>query len=98
MLELFVISLFLGQLGAVWGEILSAPGFLFDPYIKLIDKLPDWLKKPLGFCSYCMIGQIAVWLFICLSWGDYNAISHVFFVANSIFFVDIFNKMLRYGN
>lgn len=95
MLELFVLSVFIGQFGAVWGEILSAPGFIFDPYIKLIDRLPDLLKKPLGFCSYCMIGQIALWLFIFLSWDNYSLIIHIAFITNSIFFTDIFSKILR---
>jgi hypothetical protein len=97
MLNLLIISILIGQFGAVWGEILTAPGFIFDWYIRLIDKLPDYVKKPIGWCHYCFAGQIALfaYLYIC---GDYNIFLHIIFIINAIFFTDIFTKILRYGN
>ena len=96
MLELFLISIFIGMFGAVWGEILSAPGFIFDWYIKLIDPLPKYIKNPIGYCSYCMVGQIALWFYV--FYADYNFIIHVFFIINTILFTDLFNKILRWRN
>ena len=121
MLKLFIISVLIGQFGAIWGEILTAPGFIFDWYIKLINNLPNWIKKPIGWCHYCFAGQIALFLFVFLVidynlllhiflMSDYNLLLHIFlvsdynlllniaFITNTIFFTDIFTKILRYGS
>jgi hypothetical protein len=97
MLKLFIISVLIGQFGAIWGEILTAPGFIFAWYIKLINNLPDWIKKPIGWCHYCFAGQISLFVFIFLA-SDYNLLAHIVFITNTIFFTDIFTKILRYGS
>jgi hypothetical protein len=93
MLTLFLISISLGIFGAVWGEILTAQGFILDSYIKLLERIPDWLKKPLGYCSYCLVGQLA--LIGGFFMPEYSIILHVFLIVYSIFFTDIFTKILR---
>jgi len=93
MLTLFLISISLGVFGAVWGEILTAQGFILDSYVKFLERFPDWIKKPLGYCSYCLVGQLA--LMCGFFMPEYNPILHVFFIVYSIFFTDIFTKILR---
>lgn len=94
MLELFIISVLIAQLCGVFGEILSAPGFIFDWYIRLIDNLPKWIKNPIGYCSYCMAGQLSLWLYLYFM-HDYCIFIHVAFIINTIFFTHIINKILR---
>ena len=31
-------------------------------YGRLLGKLPGWLGKPLGLCSICFTGQLALWI------------------------------------
>lgn len=53
----------------VFCEILTAEGNIFYWYRLQIDKLPMWLYKPLGGCTVCYSGQVALWGSLALSYG-----------------------------
>lgn|GEM_PF-1219655 len=31
-------------------------------YARFLNRLPEWLGKPLGLCSKCFAGQLALWV------------------------------------
>ena len=40
---------------------LLEPEMIFGWYGRIINRLPDWLFKPLGGCNICFGGQLAFW-------------------------------------
>lgn len=68
--------------GVAISRIITQPGEILSFYWNLIDKLPDWLNKPLGGCSKCFTGQLAFWLYIYLY--DYNLVYHLLFTLSAI--------------
>ncbi len=56
MLTLTILSLILGFVGhgiAIFFEYTFDEGMIFHWYNNLIEKLPEWLYKPLGGCIIC---------------------------------------------
>ena len=74
---------------------LGEPGMIFAWYQKLINKLPDWLCKPLGGCSYCLTGQVSLWYFIIAK--PFNLFELLFFVSLSIFLISIYETIWNSG-
>ena len=74
--------------------VMGEPGMIFSFYQKLIDKLPDWLYKPLGGCSYCFTGQVSLWYFIITQ--KFDILELLFFVSLSIFFVKIYSTIWNF--
>ena len=77
--------------------VLTQPEMIFHFYWKLIDKLPDWLYKPLGGCLVCFSGQVSFWFFLITHFKTYNPFYHIFFVCAVIFAVLIYDKLIDYG-
>ena len=75
---------------------LCEPGMIFSFYLKLIDKLPIYLKKPLGYCLYCFEGQVCFWTYIIAYHSDYNLLDHLFFTSLGIFLSSIYDKIWSY--
>ena len=61
----------------VWVNILMQPGNIFNCYNKLIEKVPEWLYKPLGGCDYCFTGQVALWYFLFYYGFDFLIIPYI---------------------
>jgi len=61
---------------------------IFEFYGRLLDRLPEWLGHPLGRCSYCMGGQIALWYFIFFI-PEYDFLIHLSFTAATIFLIHL---------
>ena len=56
-LAVVLLSLFEeGNIFAFWGRILNRR-----------PSLPDWIRKPLGYCPRCFAGQLGFWFGICIS-------------------------------
>ncbi len=72
---------------------LTEPGMIFSFYAKLIEPLPTWIRNPLGWCEYCITGQVALWYFLVTHFKDYNFIEHLFFTSFSIFLISIFDRL-----
>jgi len=82
-LELLYKGLFIAVFSTVFTFNLTAEGSILSWWDKLIQRLPAWLEKPLGGCSYCMAGQIALWYYFFLE--DYSFVNHIFFITATIF-------------
>ena len=78
-----------GILGWVYVMILCDDDMVFGFMNRL--RLPKWVAKVLRDCEYCVAGQIALWFYIALSWGDYNVIEHLLTIGVSIFTVEVIN-------
>jgi len=63
-------------------------------YLRLNSVLPKWLFNPLIGCVYCNAGQLALWSYFFLC-SEYNIFYHIFFISNTIFLVEIFNKKIN---
>ena len=61
-LTIFQISAF----SVVFAEMLTAPKMIFERYGRWLESLEVTRPKlayPLGYCSKCLSGQIALWMF-----------------------------------
>ena len=48
-----------------WSSVITQEGMVFG-FIRRF-KLPEWLKKPMYSCAYCVSGQMALWLFLSMN-------------------------------
>ena len=74
---------------------MGEPGMIFAPYQQLINRLPLWLNKPLGGCTYCLTGQMALWYFVITR--PFSIIELLFFISLSIFLTSIYEMIWNYG-
>lgn len=88
MLDLFTYAFLFAAFAIVFCEVLTDTGMILAWYIKLIDRLPEWLNKPLGNCIYCFGGQVALWGYLIKN--DYKLVEHILFITLTIFFIHIF--------
>lgn len=88
---LILISIF----AWVFTNILIEPDMIFGKYPILLEKYikKDFLMKPLGMCSYCFGGQIALWY----SLFNYESIHVLIFnVVCVILTIKILNLLNNY--
>jgi hypothetical protein len=74
---------------------LGEPEMIFAPYQKLLNRLPLWIAKPLGACSYCITGQVSLWYFVFTK--PFNILELLFFVSLSVFLISIYENIWNYG-
>ena len=58
------LSLLIAIFAVVLNRYLIEDEGILEFYGRLIDRLPDYLNYPLGRCSYCFAGQVALWVYI----------------------------------
>jgi hypothetical protein len=76
--------------------VCGEPDMIFAWYQRLINKLPNWLYKPLGGCAKCLTGQVALWYFLFTQ--PFNLLELLFFISLSILFTSILTKLWQiYG-
>ena len=92
---IFLTSILIGIAAYVFTNILIDPDMIFGWYYDLIDKLPEWLAKPLGKCEYCLAGQLSMWYYLVKYFNNYDLVQHILFVSLSIFIVELINKHLK---
>ena len=90
MIELLKISLV-----AYIFTVLTWEGKIFHFYRKLIDRLPDWLFKPLGGCHMCFTGQVCFWYYLIFIDG-YNFFDHLFFASAGIFLSMAYHALYKF--
>lgn len=85
-INIIYYSIVISIISVVYVMILQQPGMLLDWWNNILNKMPDWISKPLGTCEYCFSGQVALWgyLFIWNNWIEW-----VFFTALTIFLTHI---------
>ena len=97
--EFYLLSLLIAIFSYVFCELLTEADMLLNWYYKLIDNIKGKIKYPLGYCSKCFAGQIALWVYFknfdYLSLNYY--ISHILFITLTIFITytisQIWNKI-----
>jgi len=87
-------AVIIGIAAWVFTLILIDTGMIFEKWWVVLNKLPDWLAKPLGKCEYCLAGQLAFWYYFTLS--GYNLFYHIGFISVAIFTVRMINEII-YG-
>ncbi len=75
-------------------NILAQPEMIFGWYADLIDRLPNWIAKPLGKCDLCLSGQLALWGYVVAFYDTYSVVVHYLVVLFSIFFLHVFKKLM----
>jgi len=88
-----LITLYIAIFAVVFCEMLITSGNIFAFYGRMIERLPDWITKPLGGCPKCMAGQIALWGYLLLP--GYKFLDHLVFVIVTIFLTEVLT--LIYG-
>lgn len=80
--------------------VMGEPEHIFAPYQRLINRLPNWLNKPLGSCFYCLTGEAALWIYLFTKPFNpaifSNWIDFLFFVSLSIFLTKIYSIIWNY--
>jgi len=89
-----LLSFYLSLSAWVFVNILQGEGMIFEKYSKLIEKLPEWIKNPLGACDFCMAGQFGLWGYFFT--GEYSFFEHLFFTVLTIFFIKLIDRVI-YG-
>lgn len=90
-------AVLIGVFSYVYAIILTKPGKLLSPIVKIIDpffmqngKFLKWIYDPIINCVYCNSGQVALWTYIFYYWGhEYNLFYHLGFISMSIMTVHI---------
>lgn len=88
-----VYGLLFSVIGYVFTEILLDDLLYF--YDRWLDKLPEWLQKPLGRCSVCFTGQLSLWGMMPFLRFNYESII-MYFGIISINMIIV--KILKHGN
>ena len=70
---------------------MGEPEMIFAWYQRLIDRLPLWLNKPLGGCTYCLTGQVSLWYFLFTK--PFDIIELLFFISLNIFLIKIYDLL-----
>jgi len=86
-MSLVFYAILVAVFAVVWSCILIDEDMIFGFYGKWIDRLPSKLSYPLGSCSYCFGGQVALWYYFFVD--DYRPDNHVFFVSMTILFIHL---------
>ena len=87
----------LGIFAYVFG-ILIQPEMILHFYYKLIDRLPDFLYRPLGGCNICFAGQCGLWGYLFTHLHSYDFFQHVFTICGTILVVMLLDKIIDYDS
>ena len=65
-------ALQIAAFAVVFSDLLTRPKMLFESYGKWLDRMEMTRPKlayPLGYCSKCLAGQLALWVFVFIADG-----------------------------
>lgn len=83
--------------GHVFTQILMQQGMLFERYqdalVTIEDRLGKMVSYPLGMCTKCFTGQVALWWFIATQ--PFNLTKLILFISFSIISTVAINKLLK---
>lgn len=85
------IFILIGISAYVFSRILIDPDMIFGIWNTILNKMPEWLAKPLGKCEYCLAGQLAFWYYLIYFFNEYDFVNHILYTSLSIFTVEIIN-------
>lgn len=99
-LSLYILSLKIAIVAYIYSDVLTEPGMIFNGLFHLLNRLPEWLFKPLIGCYKCVAGQMALWCYVPIYYSTTSSVlhcagNHIFFVSLTIFLTWIINKVYR---
>lgn len=96
---IYVYTVLFAALAIVYTEVLTAPGNILGWLDRLIHKwiTAEYLLKPLGDCTYCFGGQVALWGYFLIK-NDYKLLEHILFVGFTIFLIHIYKQITERWN
>jgi hypothetical protein len=71
--------------------ILGESGMIFNFWQRWIEKLPQWLYKPLGGCYKCLTGQAILHYYWITHLHNYNIVDQLFYPSFGILITIILN-------
>lgn len=80
-----LISILIAIAAFTYSEIITEPGEILSKPFQLLERLPEWLFKPLVGCCKCVAGQTALWLYPLYLCEAYDPIVHIWFVLQCVF-------------
>jgi len=97
---MIIAAILTGVVAWVFVFILMDTDMIFQKWWLVLNKLPQWLSKPLGACEFCFAGQLGFWYYLIheLIDGTYNAIYHIVFVSVAILTVRVLNHIFKDNN
>lgn len=89
----YLYTILFAALAIIYSEVLTAPGNMLGWLDKLIHKYikNEYILKPLGDCTYCLGGQLALWGYFLVK-TDYDWLQHILFVGFTIFLIHIYKQ------
>lgn len=78
MIKLHYISFACALIAYVYSTMLTKPDMILAGWYRFLDRTigNTLFFKPLINCFLCVSGQMALWAFLYLFWGDYVSICH----------------------
>ena len=85
-----IITLLAVSAGIGFNDIIQR-GEILEHYGRIIERLPEWLSKPLGACPECFAGQMALWFGFFYP-ESYDFVLHLTTIFTSITIVKLIEK------
>lgn len=94
MFVIYTYTVLFAAVAVVYTEVLTAPGNILGWFDKLIHRFitNEYILKPLGDCTYCFGGQVALWGYF-LVMSRYDWLEHILFVSFTIFIIHIYKQI-----
>jgi hypothetical protein len=91
MLEFIFRAFLVASIGYVFTHVLITYGNVLHFYSKLLEKIKyEFVRKPLGECTLCFTGQLALWSGLCM----FDYIYIIPFICTSILFVIVLENKI----
>ncbi len=87
MVDIFKISL----IGFMFSALAQDEHTLLSWYGRMIAPLPWYIRKPLGGCYRCLVGQLCLWYYVFTR--PFDVVELCFFVSAGIMASMVYNKI-----
>lgn len=88
---------FAASFAYIFSSVLTLPGEILGKYGEFLERVNaarPWLAKPLGYCSRCFSGQVALWAFP-FYWHGFSPVRHILAITTTILFTEIISACLK---
>ena len=73
--------------------MLGTPGHIFNFWFVWTERLPGWLRKPLGGCVVCLTGEVLFHFYWITHLQNYNIIDQLFYPAAGVILATIYTNI-----
>jgi hypothetical protein len=97
---MIIYGLLFSLIGYAFTQIVMTDLLLgYRQWLIKTNKLPEWIKNPLGLCSVCFTGQISLWgMLPLLEWNYAQIIAYIGLISANMIIVLILQKLLENGS